>query len=84
NNDAKKYWNEIHKLILDITGKNNIHWKQEKQKMFEMLKDQVIEQVKYWEGEKEKIEKLDHEVAVNELVKALKINEKISTIRKCL
>jgi len=79
---AYTYWSEIKRIMLRITEGETLDWQKTVSNRHLLLKKQAEEQMLHWEEEKKKISKLDHNVAVSELIKALKIDMKISEIKK--
>jgi hypothetical protein len=80
--DAATYWSIVNKTVGQITGTKRETWQQAEQDLLAILPTQAEEQVLYWEREKARISKLPHDQAVKELIKALKIDRKITTIRR--
>jgi len=79
---ASIYWSEIEKIMLRITEEKSANWKKTVSNRYDRLKKQAEEQILHWEKEKKKVSDLNHDVAVTELIKALKIDAKISEIKK--
>jgi hypothetical protein len=76
------YWAAIRGIILELTGRTNEEWEQAVGDTRARLREQADEQISYWEAEKSRIAALDQQTAVRELVKALKIDSKITVIRR--
>jgi hypothetical protein len=80
--DAVGYWASIRTIILELTGRTNEEWEQACADTRTRLREQADEQILFWETEKVRIATLDQRTAVNELVKALKLDSKIAVIRR--
>ncbi len=81
---ASTYWDAVNKLIAGLTGTSLAMWDSAVKKARVYLSEEANQQVGYWLSEKEKIRHLDRDSAVKQLIKALKIDEKISTIRRII
>lgn len=77
---AAEYWAPIDKAIFKITAKTLTEWEKTQKDEYLRLAQQAKEQIAFWEKEKDRIKKLPHEVAVRELIEALKIDAKIKVI----
>jgi hypothetical protein len=82
NPSALAYWAIIRDVMLKITGKTNVEWEKAVQMGRERLREEAAEQIKFWEEEKKRIATLDKNTAIKMLIKALKIDPKISVIRR--
>jgi len=80
--NADAYWSEITDVMLQITGKTTHDWKEAVDNTVLVLEEQAEKQILFWEEQKVNIRKMDHGAAVNNLIKALKIDEKIEVIKK--
>ncbi|MBA2871033.1 hypothetical protein HNQ85_001303 [Anoxybacillus calidus] len=80
--DANTYWNAILAVILSITGKTKDDWNKLEALTMQCLSEQVGKQIAYWVEQKEVIASYDREKAIEELIKALKIDNKINIIKK--
>lgn len=79
---ASEYWDTILKIVLTITGTSIKNWKRAVDDTLKFLAKQVDEQQEFWKKEKKRITSLNHKEAIEELIKNLKINKKISDIGK--
>lgn len=79
---AGAYWAAVRTVVLELTGRTNEEWERAVADARARLCEQAGEQVRFWETEKERIAALDQRTAVRELVKALKIDSKITVIRR--
>lgn len=79
--DADRYWSTVLNSILKITGKDDSDWSKAVEVTEAHLREQGREQLRYWKAEKKRIQILDQKSAVNQLVKALKIDAKIEVVR---
>lgn len=78
---ASVYWLAVRDAVLQLTGKSIDEWEKALKETNERLREQADEQILFWEQEKKRIESLDQKAAVRDLIKALKINSKITVIR---
>jgi len=79
---ATVYWNAVLQVVLELTGKSEDDWKNVVKESQRYLDKQSRKEVAYWEKEIEKIEGYNHKQAVDELIKALKLNSEIKIIEK--
>jgi hypothetical protein len=79
---ASSYWSAILGVVLKITGKLSADWKNAVEAAKVPLREQATEQIRYWEEEKKRLQALDQESAVKQLIKALKIDAKIQVVRR--
>jgi type II restriction enzyme len=82
NQSALAYWAAIRDVMLTITGKNDAAWEGAIQDAYAHLQEQAIEEIRYWEERRKHIEKLGKKAAVKMLIKTLKIDSKITVIRR--
>lgn len=80
--NARIYWENIKKVMLNITGKVEDDWQIARDQTIERLKEQATVEIKFWEERKEYLKSLDPPTAIQELIKALKIDSKITVIRR--
>jgi len=80
--NATAYWSAVEKVMLDITGIGAGAWSEAVKATYSLLPKQAEEQIRFWEEEKKRIARLTQDEAIEQLVKALKIDSKIQTIRK--
>jgi type II restriction enzyme len=78
---ADAYWLKIRDVMLELTGQSADDWELVLKDTNARLREQAEEQIRFWEDEKKRILSLDQETAVMELVKAYKIDSKITVIR---
>ncbi|MDD5129727.1 MAG: HindIII family type II restriction endonuclease [Candidatus Omnitrophica bacterium] len=79
---AKSYWGLIDAKMLEITGKDKKDWDSAIETEYKCLVQRAKDEIKYWEDEKAKILKLSHDAAIQELIKARKITEKVGVIKQ--
>ncbi|MFH2137429.1 MAG: HindIII family type II restriction endonuclease [Candidatus Omnitrophota bacterium] len=79
---AYTYWNTIDTKILQLLNKTSAEWKSFIDEQIKILPEKAKEQIAFWEEEKQRIGGLSHDKAVEELLKALKINAKIEIIKR--
>ena len=79
---ADTYWNAIDKKILQLLNKTSAEWNAFVDGQKTILPEKANEQIAFWEEEKQRIAKLSHIKAVEELLKALKIDAKIEIIKR--
>lgn len=79
---ASAYWDAVLNCVLELTGKTPDDWKAAIQESKQYLNKQSQKEVAFWESEAERIKQFPHDKAVNELIKALKIKNKIGIIRR--
>lgn len=78
--DAKNYWVAINSCILKQSKKINDLWLMEKNAAVEAIKIGKDEALTFLSQEREKIMRMSHADALNELIKVYKIESKIKTI----
>jgi len=81
---AIKYWGKIDETTLEITGADAIKLEKHKQETIKITQDLGSEGVSYWNSRIEEIKKLPREKAIEELIKAKKIDRKIKVIKKAI
>lgn len=79
---AIAYWRAVNSVVCRLSGKTGAEWDQFERQMTTLLPELAEDQIRFWEKEKLRIRNLPHDVAVRELIKALKIDSKITTIRQ--
>lgn len=80
--NAKDYWDAVLRVVLELTGKTEQDWNIAINESQAYLDKQSRKEVLFWKDEIEKIKGYDHDKAVVELIKALKLNSKIKIIEK--
>lgn len=80
--NAHSYWSAILGMVLKMTGKESSDWEESRNIRRERLRQQGEEQIGYWEQVKKDIERLDQKTSVKRLIEAMKINAKISVVRR--
>lgn len=80
--DAKVYWNAVSNTIINITGTTKSDWDEIKKLTLNNLSSQVDKQIEFWENQKRIIMKYSQQKAVKELIKSLKIDNKIQIMMK--
>lgn len=79
----KNFFDEFRDLIIDFVGDDEIvSYREVKNQQIEVLKSTGALGIKYWQEEIEQIRSYSREKAINELIKASKINNKIAVIEK--
>ena len=79
---ADTYWTAIDNEIIRLLNKTSADWKSFVDEERKILPEKANEQIAFWEEEKRRIANLSHDKAVEELLKALKINAKIEIIKR--
>ena len=79
---AEAYWTSVEKVVLALTGKSQDDWQRAVKETQDRLSEQGNEQISFWEEKKKQYAAIDHETAIDLLVKALKIDSKIVAIKK--
>jgi hypothetical protein len=79
---AEAYRAAIRGVMLKLSGKTNEDWERAVHDNTARLQEQAAAEIRYWEEKKETFETLDRKAAVKELIKALKIDSKITVIRR--
>lgn len=79
---AVSYWSAIRGVMLNLSGKTNEDWEKAVHDTTARLQEQAAAEIRYWEEKKETFETLDQKAAVKELIRALKIDSKITVIRR--
>lgn len=79
----KNFFDEFRDLIIEFVGDDEIvSYREVKNQQIEVLKGAGALGIKYWQEEIEQIRSYSREKAINELIKASKINNKIAVIEK--
>lgn len=79
--DANSYWFAVNKSMLNFNSQIDEFWKTEKVAAIESIKIAKEQALSYISKEKEKIMRMTHEQAINELLKANKFESKIDVIK---
>lgn len=79
--DARKYWNCINTCISTITKDSSGGLQKELNSAMTHLPDLAEEQIAFWKAKIEEVKGMTREAAIAEVIRALKINEKILVIR---
>jgi len=79
---ARTYWKAVDTAICNCLGAEPVDWQEAQHKALDILPEQAECEIAFWEAEKERIRQLDHAKAVEELIKALKIDSKIDVIKR--
>ena len=79
--DAHSYWCTVNKTMLDFDSKIGEFWKTEKLASIESIIVAKEQALTYLAKEQEKIIRMSHEQAINELLKARKFDSKINVIK---
>ena len=79
--DAAAYWSCVDACVANIADTESHHWNQEVRALQERLPRLGEEQIAFWEAEKQRIQELPHDEAIEELIRVLKIESKMRTIR---
>lgn len=79
--DAKKYWNEIDTIVVTLARTDHARLNAYKQIDLDITRKIGEEGIAYWNSIIEGYRKLSQKEAVERLVKAEKLEEKIKTIR---
>lgn len=79
--DANSYWFAVNKSMLNFDSQIDEFWKTEKLAAIESIKVAKEQALSYIAKEQEKIMRMTHEQAINELLKANKFESKIDVIK---
>lgn len=79
---AAVYWQAVDERMLTLTARAQGDWDAAQRTALDRLPEQAQEEINFLESEKARTEKLPHEIAVRELIKALKLDGKIKAIRR--
>jgi type II restriction enzyme len=82
--DAIPYWNAVSKEVCRIADKTLEEWDRYLEASKRFTLEQAQEQKTFWEAEKVRISKFDHDEAVAALIKALRIDNNISLISRTI
>ena len=82
--NAQQYWEAIDEITREITGESERTLSSYKQKTIDKIKQLGEEGIDYWETRIATYKKLSQEEAVARLIKAEKVEAKISTIKKAI
>jgi type II restriction enzyme len=80
--NAEVYWSRISSIVCGLTKTSEKQWSRAVRASYDRLPEQAKAEIEFWEEEKRRVAALPKEVAVAELIKALKIDAKIKMIRK--
>lgn len=78
---ADPYWNTLDAAVVDVSEGNQRDWEAVREQSAEALPEVLERQVAYWEGQKERVRRLPHEEAVEQLIKEKKIDKRIRRIK---
>lgn len=79
---ANVYWKAVDEKVVQLLNKSLPEWNTFVEEQKTILPEKAKEQIAFWESEKKRIARLSHDKAVQELLKALKIDTKIEIIKK--
>ncbi len=79
---ALDYWAAVDTEMFRLFGCDAAGFEERKKTAARCLQHEATQQIEFWNQEKKRITCLAHDVAVKELIKALKIEAKIATIRR--
>ena len=82
--DAIPYWNAVSKEVCRIVGRSIEEWDKYLELSKRFTLEQAQEQKMFWDSEKIRISKFDHDEAVTALIKALRIDNNISLITRTI
>ncbi len=82
NKNAQTYWEVIDTTMCECLGVELADWQQAREEALKILPKQARTEITFWESEKKRIKQLNHGAAVEELIKALKIDSKIDVIKR--
>ena len=82
--EAVPYWNAITHQVTAAAGKSISEWDTYLLNSKNLLREQAREQLTFWKSEKERIRRMDHKQAVEELISALRIDSNISLITRTI
>lgn len=81
---AEQYWQSIEQVLLDICQKEAADWLAYRQIEIEQTRLIAQEGVDYWQSVIEQYQSLSREEAIQTLIKAQKIEDKIRTIKRLM
>lgn len=79
---ATAYWDALHNCMFEVSKQTPKTWQAAVDELRGRLPSQAKQEIEFWESEKIRLKGLSHDEAVKELIDALKIDSKITTIRK--
>jgi len=82
--EAVPYWNAISHQVALAAGKSIEQWDKYLLESKKLLHEQAKVQLAFWESEKKRIRRMDHDQAVEELISALRIDSNISMITRTI
>jgi len=80
--DAVSYWNAISKQAVAVAGVSIDEWDTYLDESKRLLLEQAQEQLGFWELEKQRIRDMSHDEAVDNLIRAFRIDSNIELISK--
>lgn len=80
---ASVYWTAVAETVCEAAGRTLSDWKVCEAESLRWLPKIALENILFWESEKERLGKLSHSEAISHLLEALKIESKIETIKSC-
>jgi len=82
--EAVPYWSAISRQVALAAGKSIEEWDKYLLDSKKLLHEQAKVQLAFWESEKNRIRRMDHDQAVEELISALRIDSNISMITRTI
>lgn len=82
--EAVPYWNAMSRQVAAAAGKSIEEWDKYLLRSKKLLHEQATEQLAFWESEKQRIRRMDHDEAVEALISARRIDSNISMITQTI
>ncbi len=82
--EAVPYWNAMSRQVAAAAGKSIKEWDKYLLGSKKLLHEQAKEQLEFWESEKKRIRRMEHDEAVEALIAALRIDSNISMITRTI
>lgn len=82
--EAVPYWSAVSRQVAAGAGKSIEEWEKYLLESKGLLYKQAKEQLAFWESEKERIRRMEHDEAVEALIAALRIDSNISMITRTI
>jgi type II restriction enzyme len=79
---ASNYWNAVNKIIFELVSASPEDWRYSLERTKAALLERAEAEISFWKAEKNRIREKGHEELIKELIRALKIDSKIDTIRR--
>jgi type II restriction enzyme len=79
---ATSYWSAINSVVAELAGSDSQSVRKCLEEVYAVIKQRAVAEMTYWAQRKDQLKGLSHQEAIEQLAKALKIDDKIRIIRQ--